>query len=216
MTVYSYSAIKSYSTCPRQYHHRYVLKDLPPVDWDTPALRKGREVHEALERAVLEGNDAPELGPHTFWTPPALLSKLHKAGARAEVRMAIREDGSPCDFFAKDARFRGVIDVHLRDPTKGRSLFIDWKTGKFYPDPLQADCYAALERAEMPGAKVEFYWVFGEARKLHVERPDARATERVLAVIETIEQNQEFNPRPNFSCRWCAVASCAYNTNPEV
>src|SRR5690625_5780804 len=110
MTVYSYSAIKSYSTCPRQYHHRYVLKDLPPVDWDTPALRKGREVHEALERAVLEGNDAPELGPHTFWTPPALLSKLHKAGARAEVRMAIREDDSPYDFFAKDARFRGVIE----------------------------------------------------------------------------------------------------------
>ena len=51
--TWSYSALKQYENCPRQYNEIRVLKNY--VVKENEAMRYGTEVHKALEDYVAEG-----------------------------------------------------------------------------------------------------------------------------------------------------------------
>lgn len=198
MRPYSYSRLKTYLTCPRQFEAKYVTRSLPYTA--SPAMERGKRVHETLEQALLEQQE-----PSDVWTPQELFSLLVKAGARPEVEHAMAIDGTPCGW--EDARclLRGKIDVEMPH------LMLDWKTGQIRPDPLQADVYAALKRAEEGhDYAVDFYFVYVDQKHVHKETPDAHALDRVLSIIDTIESDTRFNPHPCFACKWCQVEGCEY------
>lgn len=197
--IHSYSALKAFGTCPRQYEALYLLRSVKRGP--SPALEKGIEWHEALEHAVKRGAPLPKhLHP---WQ--SLADRLRAAGAQAEVKLAIDREGKPCDFWDRNAWLRGAIDVDAG------TLLVDWKTGKVYPDPFQADVYVALKRATQPKLKVDFHFVYLEHKKVVTLKPNQDAADRVRTYIARVEQAETFPPRPCFACRFCPVTDCEYN-----
>jgi len=201
--THSYSAIKAYNTCPRQYEALYVKKT--HKRGSSPALDKGIKYHEALENVVKYGQGLPSYLKQ--WED--LAYKLHLGGAEAEPRLAIDGNGEPCDFFDDKAKLRGAIDVDWTHD--GTSLMLDWKTGKVYPDPLQADIYAVMKWAQQPELQISFKFVYLEHDHVVPEHPDKGAVARVWDQIERIETTTEYPPRPCFACRFCPVTECEYN-----
>ena len=210
--THSYSSLKKWVTCPRHYQHQYVLKTIQ--FHTTPALERGNRVHKALEDAVKGDNTL--LDKENVWVPPKLVQTLQASDAVPENKLAIDAYGQPVDFWDKSAVLRGAIDVDLTAPRANRSVMVDWKTGKVYPDAMQADCYAAMKRAELPGAAVDFYFVYVDQKQKVNERPDQKAYDRVMALIERVEADDTYVPNPCFACRFCPVSSCEYNQNPEA
>lgn len=202
--IYSYSSLRAFSHCPRHFKARYIDKI---VKFETsPALEKGRRVHEALESALTNGEPAP------VWTPPGLIEKLRRAGAEPEVRLAVDANWQPVDFWDKSAMFRGAIDVDLTTPKV--SLMIDWKTGQVRPDEFQADSYAALKRAAVgKNIPVQFHWVFVDQKETRMTAPGEKARDRVQMFIDRAESATDFPPRSHFGCRWCPLLECEYNRN---
>ncbi len=202
MRTHSYSSLKAWVTCPRQYKALYIDKSVRRTS--SPALERGNRIHQALEDAV-NGGAEPDV-----WTPDGLIHKLSTGSAEAEVELAIRRDGTPCGFWDKDAWLRGKIDVYMG--ADGRALMIDWKTGKVYPDALQADIYATMARCTWGSdMKVSFYFVYVDQKVIHPEYPDSHAEERVRALVDRVEGDEHYTPQPCFACRFCPVNWCEYN-----
>lgn len=195
---YSYTSLKTYLTCPRQYQARYIEKSMPYVQ--SPQAARGDAIHKQLEGAIRDGIEV------NVWTPPGLMTMLQQAGASPEQEYAITSSGTPCGWWDPACFLRGKIDVDL--PT----LMIDWKTGKYYPDPMQADVYATLKRATegKPKLPLTFIFVYIDLKITHPEEPDVHARERVMSIIEAIEADRRFNPVPCFACGFCNHPTCEY------
>lgn len=204
MRTHSYSSLKTYKTCPRQYEALYVTKTVKRTS--SPALEKGTEVHQHFEDAL--NRKAPDL-PNKWgkWQP--LVETLRKGPVEPEVRLAIDREGKPCDFWDKNAMLRGAIDVRLMDGD--RVLMLDWKTGKVYPDRAQADVYAMMQWAQTPDVKIKFSFVYLEHNKTVPVDVDKGATRRVQQLIDTVDAATTFSPRPCFACRFCPVMTCEYH-----
>lgn len=198
---FSYSRIKVWVECPRKYKAIYVDKVVKRTD--SPALARGRELHEQLERAVQTG-----VPPEKITLPPGLIETLHRGQALAEVGFGVDEYGRP-EADVKGAFLGGYLDVLLA--AEHSALVIDWKGGKFNPDPLQADVYSVLVKANTDAKQVEFTWVYVDAIRTHTIQPDAHASDRVFGLIEQISSDTEFPPTPNQLCRFCPVTDCRYN-----
>lgn len=204
--IHSHTAIKTWNTCPRQYKARYIDKVVPFQK--SPAADRGIRIHRALEAAVK--GDHSLMRKENIWTPDGLVDLFARGEAVPEEKLAIRRDMTPCDFWDKSAWLRGAIDVRL--VRSREALLVDWKAGRVYPDPLQADIYTTMLRArEGSDLKVTFYYVYVDQQVVIAERPDSAAEERVVANIEAVEADTTFDPKPNALCRYCPVFSCEYN-----
>lgn len=199
---YSYSAIKLWLTCPRQFEAKYITKTWPPFH-ETPATRRGKEAHRDLENYIRGQRDDV---PKQWWTPPGLLEKLKRADARAEVRYTATIGGH---------EMIGYIDVEMSLPH--RVLCIDWKVGKFYPDELQADVYGVLHRDKVghPEKPFSFSWVYLDQQLTHTVEVDKHAQGRVVSLLDAVEADTAYDPKPCFACKWCPVVACEYNKSGE-
>lgn len=208
----SYSSLSTFKNCPRAYHERFVLKT---VKFETsPALERGRGIHTALEAALKTGAPIPD----DVWLPDGLMEGLRASGAIAEAPLAVDGQWQQVEFFSKHPLLRGKIDV-LSISGDGVEM-IDWKTGKYRPDELQADIYAGLIRAvtENHGLPVKFSWVYVEphVKRHHSIMVDTGATSRVKSAIETLHKVDRFDERPSPLCKWCAVVACKFNRSNET
>ena len=139
MIKWSYSSLKQYKTCPRQYYEIRVAKNFTSREGDD--ARYGKEVHTALENYVRDGTPLPRFyeGFRNMVDP-----LLEIAGTRyCEHEMALDIDRKPCDFHGEDYWVRGVADLLIVD---GDTAFIvDYKTGKpTYADPNQLKLMALM------------------------------------------------------------------------
>jgi hypothetical protein len=119
---WSYSSLKKYATCPKQFFEVKVLKNF--TEPDTDATRYGKEVHTALEQYVL-GKPLP-LNYEMFEKSVAVLKAI--PGCKyPEYKMALTKDHVPCDFDAPEYWVRGIADLVIID---GETAFcVDYKTG---------------------------------------------------------------------------------------
>jgi len=74
---WSFSRIKAFEQCPKQFYHEKILKQYPVVE--TEAMRYGTEFHKAAED-FMQG-DAP-LDPRFSFALPALESLKSKKGKK--------------------------------------------------------------------------------------------------------------------------------------
>lgn len=192
--THSYSSLKLYKLCPKQYHATYIAKSVKRGT--SPALEKGIRMHKHMEDAVSKGTELPKT--LTNWTP--LTSLLRKAGAKVEKELAITKKGEDTSFWGKDAHLRGKVDVVIENRV------IDWKSGQVRPDTFQADVYQVLM-----GVPIDFSLVFLEHSTVIKINPDEHAAHRVHSTIEQIERDKEFITKPSYLCRWCPVTTCKYN-----
>ena len=214
--TWSHSSLKDYEGCPRRYHEVKVLKNYPFTD--TQATIYGKELHEAAELYIRDGDPLPA---QFSFIQEALDALLKKPGRKlCEHKMGVRADLSPCGFADKDVWCRGIADLLIIDDDNLTARVVDYKTGNNkYPDREQLKLMALMVFAHFPHirrvsgallfvvkndiAKASF--LVGEAEEYWWDY-----RERV-ARIEQAHESGVWNPRPTPLCGWCPVMTCEHN-----
>lgn len=212
---WSFSALKTFETCPRKYHAEKVLK-LYPFE-ETEQTIYGNKVHLAAEEYIRDGKPLPK-GMEQFKPALDALNKI-PGDKHCELKMALTADRKVADFRAKDVWVRGIADLVIVNGDKAR--VVDYKTGSAkYPDKKQLELMALMVFEHFPEVtKVKAALAFllhdvvvkgdytrDEADKLWekwVQRTD---------ILDRAFEHDNWPPNPNGLCRkWCPVESCEFN-----
>jgi hypothetical protein len=214
--AWSYSKIKSFETCPKQFYHTNVLKEFPFQD--TTATIYGKEFHTACELFIRDGKALPP--QFHFMKPTMELLAAMPGDKHCELKMGLTADLEPCDFFAKDVWFRGIADLIVIDGETAR--YVDYKTGKSskYADTGQLQLMALAVFKHFPQVKkVKGALLFTIANDM-VKQDYSVTDEGVLwkpwvqkyAALEKAFETGVWNPRPSGLCKkYCPVTECPHN-----
>lgn len=208
LVIGSYTLLKTFEQCPRQAHHRFVLRDLPFEE--TEAIKWGSRVHKALENRIRRGTPLPDDMPkYEKW----VTSLPH---AEAEMKVAVRQDWSFCDFFADDVWFRGKADVVAVNGSS--AIIVDWKTGKRREDPDELEILAALLKARHPELLNIVGWyvwlkdhALGKLHHLSAVADKRKEIDARMAQVARAEQHEHWPPNETPLCGWCGVKTCEFH-----
>lgn len=216
MPAWSFSALSAFETCGLRYFKTRVSKEI--VEPQTEATLWGNQVHKAFEDRFK--NKAPLPDYMKAYEP--LVSKLMlQHGVRlVEEQMAITKNFRPCEWRAKDAWVRAIVDFGIVGPKK--ALFIDWKTGKRKPDSTQLMLSAAIGFAHYPfleSITTGFFWF--KDRKTDKETFTREQLPQLwgefLPRVQRLEgayADDKWHPKPSGLCaKWCPVpkSHCEYS-----
>lgn len=209
----SYSALKQFDTCPRQYHEVRVLKKyLSP---DTTATIWGKQVHEAAEHFVRDGK------PFTIAFPGQnVVESLAKIPGEkhCELEMAVNDKLEPVDFNDPSAVLRGIADLVIINGNKAKVC--DYKTGKNkYPDVAQLELMALMVFAKFPEVERSqgalLFLAHDTITQLITKKEDAvrlwAGWFSKVARIETAHETGVWNAKSSGLCNgWCVVETCEH------
>ena len=214
--AWSYSRLKAFETCPRQYYHMRLARTYEEPE--TYEQRYGTDFHTAAENYVLHGTEPEE----RFRYATAVLDRVRAMPGDhyCEYEMGLDINLSPCKMDDPSVWWKGIADVLVINGEEARIL--DWKTGK------------SAERADTGQLELMAMGVFKHFPQ--VKRVKAGLVYVVCnAFIKdnyTVDQESElwqkwlqkyrqyraahkhdvFNPKPSGLCkRWCAVVCCEHN-----
>jgi PD-(D/E)XK nuclease superfamily len=219
---HSYSGLKMFAQCPKQWHEVKLLK-LHPYR-ETPENQFGVRAHSAMEAAVMHRAPLPPEFAAYQWVVDDILSTL-SPNAEAEMPFNFAKDWTevgPREWNRK--HWNGSAD--LVDVVDGHAIIADWKFGKIggyrYADTDQLACMAMFLMRKRPDVQsVSGVLVFvndGECvpndGSLRWTRADMPALEadwmgRTAEVEEHVRMNV-FPPRPNNLCNWCPSTICEH------
>jgi len=220
--TWSYSSIKNFQQCPKKYYHLSVAKDVKQSS--NTALVYGNEVHKAAENFIRNGDPIPE----KFAYLRDVLSVLQQIDGEkhCELRLGLAKEGeeyTPCEFFAKNVWWRGIIDLLIiRGDT---ALMIDYKTSKNakYADTKQLDLLATAIFTHYPQINklnsALLFVVSNEfVRRTHT-RNDSKTYiepfEYDVMRIEEALQSGVWNAVSGPLCGWCPVKTCINYKEPR-
>ena len=215
---WSFSKIKAFEQCPKQFYHEKILKEFPVVE--TEAMRYGTEFHLAAEEYIRDGKPIPK----KFSFAQDMLDSLNaKRGVKlCEKKMGLTENLEPCDFFADNVWFRGIADLLIIDVLVDTAWVIDYKTGKSskYADKGQLELMALTVFAHYPDVKkVRAGLLFVISKDLIKDRyadfDKSKLWEKWLGkynAMKTAADQDVWNPKPSGLCkRHCPVTVCVHN-----
>lgn len=211
--TWSYSALKDYINCPRQYHQVRIVKSYTKKI--THQITYGKEVHKALEDYVREGK--PLLKNYEVYK--SALDALITAPGRKypEHEMALTLDKQPCGFNDEGRWVRGIADLLIVD--EDHAYIIDYKTGSDkYPDIKQLRLMALMVFAHFPEVntiKVGLLFIVrGSFVDEAYERKDIDSLwdsfSDDLTRMKISMETDVWNPNPTPLCGWCPVQTCEY------
>ena len=212
--IYSHSALKKFSTCPKQYYHVKIAKDVTESQGEAAAW--GEYAHKCFEDFIAEGVELP--ANVAMYTP--FIEKVSRLeGAKfTEAELAVTKEFEACAYSAPNAMFRGIADlVILRAPN---AVVVDYKFGSAkYPDKTQLERMALCLFAKYPevitirGALLFIKDIAQEQAtytrdKLPVYQANLmKAIDRVNVARET----DVWVAKPSGLCRgWCPVKTCEH------
>ena len=213
MIQWSFSSLKDFINCPKQYYHTKVAKDFEKRA--SEQMLYGTAVHKALEDYVRDGTP---LAKNYEIFKPQVDALLDIPGTRyCEHEMALDRDKKPCGFKADDRWVRGVVDLLIVD---GNSAYIvDYKTGSNkYPDPKQLKLMALMTFVHFPevelikaGLLFVMHNTFIDER---YKREDVNSLwalfEPDLKRLEIAFENAVWPAKAGGLCGWCPVSSCKF------
>ena len=212
--TWSYSALKDYVNCPRQYNEVKVLKNY--VKKATQQMTFGTEVHKACEDYVGEGKPLVKNYAHF---KPVLDSLLDIGGTRyPEYEMALMPDCTPCEFSDEARWVRGIVDLLIVDGED--AYIIDYKTGSNkYPDPKQLKLMALMAFAKYPEVKkIKAGLLFIVHNSFMTEE---YSREEIPSLWDAFKGDLQrmgvsyeadvWNPNPTPLCGWCPVNTCPHH-----
>lgn len=215
--AHSYSSIKQFENCPRQYYHVKILKDFRSSATD--ATLYGERVHKAFEEFVRDGTPLP--AALEDYRP--LVEPLANVPGTiyCERKLAIRADFTPCGFFDSDVWYRGLPDYLVISPDGTTARIADYKTGKSsrFADTAQLELMAAMVMAHHPEVKtvkgILLFVVVKDIIKAEYTRAQlpeiwSKWAGRANAIEKALELGV-WNPRSSALCRFCPVSSCPHN-----
>lgn len=216
--AWSYSALKTFETCPRKYQAEKVTKEVPFTQGEQAIY--GEQLHKAAEEYIRDGTPIPE----RFSFIKGYLDQLaaYPGEKFCEMKLGVKKtDGrlETCDYYDPEVWFRGIADLVIVDGN--RAWVLDYKTGESrYADIRQLALMAAalfLKYPEVEKIKTMLLFV---VKKDH-RKQDFSAEygmsifselHGLLSALETAYHTDVWNPRPNGLCRkWCNVTSCPHN-----
>jgi len=213
--TWSFSSLKDYINCPKQYQEVKVLKRY--VKYPTEQMRYGTEVHKACEDYV--ARDIP-LAKNYQRFQSTLDSLRAIPGVKyPEHQMALSSAKEPCAY-GKGYWVRGIVDLLIVDGNE--AFIIDYKTGKSakYADTKQLKLLAACVFTHYPEVKVIKAGLLFVVSKEFIK--EEYTTHHRLAYFEQFKplvnqldaciENGVWNPKRNFTCpKHCPVLSCTHN-----
>lgn len=209
---WSYSSLKDYQNCPRQYQEIKVLKNY--TKFPTAEMRYGTEVHKAVEDYVGEGKPlAPDYQRFTKQLQPLIEMEGVK---HPELRMALGFDRKPSKW--GDYWVRGIADLVVLN---GDTAFIvDYKTGSSkYPDPKQLQLMALMVFSHYPEIvhiKAGLLFVIHEhffPSEYHKEDEEKLWGDFYphLERLRLSYENGVWQENPTPLCGWCPVKRCQFH-----
>ena len=212
--TWSYSALKQYTNCPKQYQEMRVLKNYTVKE--TEAIIYGKAVHEALELYVKENKPLPK---NYLRFKPMVDTLLKIEGDKyPEYEMALTHSKEPCDFHSEDRWVRGIADLVIVDGDI--AYVVDYKTGSNrYPDPKQLRLMSLMMFTHFPDIqRVKGGLLFVMKNSFITEeylRKDMDKSwgmfEQSLKRLETSYENDTWQANPTPLCKWCSVVTCDFN-----
>ena len=213
MIQWSFSSLKDFVNCPKQYYHTKIAKDF--VKKATEQMLYGTAVHKALEDYV---RDNTPLAKNYERFKSQLDALLLIPGTRyCEHEMALTAERAPCAFDSDTRWVRGIVDLLIVD---GDTAFIvDYKTGSNrYPDPKQLKLMALMTFAHFPEVRnIKAGLLFVMHNTFITEeytRDDVGSLWNVfspdLKRLEIAYENDTWFPKPTGLCGWCPVSNCKF------
>ena len=213
---WSFSSLKAFQTCPKQYYHTKVLKQHPVEE--TEAIRYGNRFHKMAEEYVRDGVMVPS---EFVWAKATLDSLMGMKGTKhCELKFALTESLNPCEFMSKDVWWRGIADLLILNGD--RATVIDYKTGSSarYADTGQLELMALAvfkHYPEVQSVRAGLLFVVANAfPKAAYQRADeGKMWEKWLKEYSRMQSaytNDVWNPKPSGLCkRHCPVLECPHN-----
>lgn len=209
----SYSALKQFETCPRQYYEVRVLQKHPKQETD--ATIWGKEVHEAAELYVRDSK------PFEFNFPGMdMVQVLANLGGEkfCEMELAVNDKLEPVAFDDPTAMLRGIADLVILKGNAVRTL--DYKTGNNkYPDPSQLELMALLLFAKFPEVQKSYGALLFLKHDTMVQKITKREdSDRLwadwfgkIARVEAAHESGVWNAKSSGLCQgWCPCDTCEH------
>lgn len=219
--VWGISKWRDWESCPRMFKAKHVDKTWQ--DTPSPAMERGRKVHNDLELAIRLETELPSELAH-MQSIVDTLCNLRKEGAvvTPEKKLGIDVHGLAVDFFrGPRLRVRAAFDVVVDNHR--RFLVVDWKTGR-PKDEHRADAmfYGACAGSAYGALTVDVMYAY-------VDEPDATFIQPVkeiskelaiwegrFASADTAIGKGEVEIVTGPHCRWCGFAACPHNRNEKL
>ena len=215
---WSFSRIKAFQQCPKQFYYEKVVKKYPFKMSD--AIRYGDEFHKAAEIYIRDGG---ELDPRFKYAQGMLDALNAKKGEKlCEIKMGLTENLEPCSFYDSDVWFRGIADLLILNKEDKLAWVIDYKTGKSarYADKGQLELMALSafkHYPEVETVRAGLLFVVSEdlIRDRYVLEDETALWDKWMNNYDNMQSafdNDVWNPKPNGLCKkWCQVVECPHN-----
>ena len=210
--TWSFSSLKDYTNCPRQYQEVKVLKNFTKSV--TPQMLYGTEVHKACEDYVAEGKP---LAKNYERFKPVLDVFVGMDGTKyPEYKMGLDKDGN-ASAYGKGYWVRGIVDLLVVDGD--HAFIVDYKTGSNkYPDPKQLKLMALMTFAHFPEVmKIKAGLLFVMHGSFLTEEYTRDQVESVwahfkpdLERLKVSYENDTWQANPTPLCGWCPVRTCEF------
>jgi hypothetical protein len=213
--TWSYTAVKNFETCPKQYYHRSVAKDVKEPE--SEALSFGKALHDHFAKRL--GPKKTPM-PFGFGAYEKWATKVEEmadgAPIMTELEIAVTRDFKPTAWLAKDVWFRAKLDVLI--DFGDSAVVLDWKTGKIDTDAPQLGLFAAAAFVERPTLKsVMTGYVFLKedhvADAVHTPESQVEFWNGMLPRVKALENawsTSSWPASPSGLCRWCPVSHCPH------
>ena len=215
---WSFSKIKAFQQCPKQFYHEKVIKQYPFKM--TEAIRYGDQFHKAAEKYIRDGEELPK---RFLYAKDSLDALKRKRGDKlCEYRMGLTEDLEPCGFYEDNVWWRGIADLIILNQDQGLAYVVDYKTGKSsrYADKGQLELMAMATFKHFPNVgtvRAGLLFVVCEdlVRSTYEQYEADTLWDKWMDNFQTMETTYKvdvWNPKPSGLCRqWCQVMECPHN-----
>ena len=215
---WSFSKIKAFQQCPKQFYHERVIKQYPFRI--TEAILYGDLFHKAAEHYVRDNKELPK---EFLYAKDSLDALIRKKGDKlCEYRMGLTKDLEPCGFYEDNVWWRGIADLIILNQDQGLAYVVDYKTGKSsrYADKGQLELMAMAVFKHFPNVDTVraglLFVVCEDLVRSTYEQYDADALWDKwmdnFSTMETAYSMGVWNPKPSGLCRqWCQVMECPHN-----
>ena len=215
---WSFSKIKAFQQCPKQFYHEKVIKQYPFKM--TEAIRYGDQFHKAAEKYIRDGEELPKRFLYAKDSLDALRRK--KGDKLCEYRMGLTEDLEPCGFYEDNVWWRGIADLIILNQDQGLAYVVDYKTGKSsrYADKGQLELMAMATFKHFPNVgtvRAGLLFVVCEdlVRSTYEQYEADTLWDKWMDNFQTMKTAYKvdvWNPKPSGLCRqWCQVMECPHN-----
>jgi hypothetical protein len=219
MKAWSYSSLKKFKTCPKQYAEVKIFKNFtePPF---TEATLYGTNFHEAAEHYVRDGTPLPEA--FNYVKPHLDALRAIPGEKLCEKKMGLTKALEPCAFDDPEVWCRGVADLLIVNREKGVARVVDYKTGRSakYADTAQLELMALMVFKHFPEIRRVkgglLFVVANDFKRAEYDVTQERNYWRTwMQDIHRLEQAMKtnvWNPNPSGLCKkYCVVLSCPHN-----